>query len=96
VGERGRRVARETSQMSKPQGPAVQQDRPGAADALHNDVHIRCAGASHSVDSASAAGPRRRFFHDPAWTRAAIVTCGGLCPGINNVIKLIVNTLWPA
>jgi 6-phosphofructokinase 1 len=41
-----------------------------------------------------AAGPRARIFHDPAWTRAAIVTCGGLCPGLNNVIKALVTTLY--
>jgi 6-phosphofructokinase 1 len=41
-----------------------------------------------------AAGPRRRLYHDAAWTRAAIVTCGGLCPGINDVIKALVNTLF--
>lgn len=40
-----------------------------------------------------AAGPRSQIYHDPAWTQAAIVTCGGLCPGINDVIKSIVNTL---
>jgi 6-phosphofructokinase 1 len=40
------------------------------------------------------AGPRENIYHDPAWTRAAIVTCGGLCPGINDVIKGIVQLLW--
>ncbi|MCF7854207.1 MAG: ATP-dependent 6-phosphofructokinase [Candidatus Pacebacteria bacterium] len=40
------------------------------------------------------AGPRANIFHDPPWTRAAIVTCGGLCPGINDVIKGLVNTLY--
>lgn len=33
------------------------------------------------------AGPREKIFFEPARTRAAIVTCGGLCPGINNVIR---------
>lgn len=33
------------------------------------------------------AGARRKLFFDPAKTRAAIVTCGGLCPGINNVVR---------
>jgi 6-phosphofructokinase 1 len=33
------------------------------------------------------AGPRRTLFFDPAKTRAGIVTCGGLCPGLNNVIR---------
>ena len=33
------------------------------------------------------AGPRQKIFFDPKKTRAAIVTCGGLCPGLNNVIR---------
>ena len=33
------------------------------------------------------AGPRRELYFDPEWTTAAIVTCGGLCPGLNNVIR---------
>jgi len=39
------------------------------------------------------AGPRNRLFFDPAETRAAIVTCGGLCPGLNNVIRSAVLQL---
>lgn len=33
------------------------------------------------------AGARQDLYFDPAKTRAAVVTCGGLCPGINNVIR---------
>ncbi|MDR3405008.1 MAG: ATP-dependent 6-phosphofructokinase [Chthoniobacter sp.] len=33
------------------------------------------------------AGPRAKLFFDPKQTCAAIVTCGGLCPGLNNVIR---------
>lgn len=33
------------------------------------------------------AGPRARLFFDPPKARAGIVTCGGLCPGLNNVIR---------
>jgi 6-phosphofructokinase 1 len=33
------------------------------------------------------AGPREKLFFDPKKTRAGIVTCGGLCPGLNNVIR---------
>src|SRR6478609_8912814 len=33
------------------------------------------------------AGPRGKIFFDPKRTRAGIVTCGGLCPGLNNVIR---------
>ena len=39
------------------------------------------------------AGPRERIYFDPSKARAAIVTCGGLCPGINNVIRSIVMEL---
>jgi 6-phosphofructokinase 1 len=33
------------------------------------------------------AGPRAKLYFDPGKTRAGIVTCGGLCPGLNNVIR---------
>ena len=33
------------------------------------------------------AGPRRKIYFDPSKTRAGIVTCGGLCPGLNDVIR---------
>jgi len=33
------------------------------------------------------AGPRERIYFDPSGTSVAIVTCGGLCPGLNNVIR---------
>ena len=39
------------------------------------------------------AGPRGRLFFAPAGLRAGIVTCGGLCPGINDVIRAIVLSL---
>lgn len=47
-----------------------------------------------NLPSLEAAGPREMIYHDPAWTRAAIVTCGGLCPGLNSVIKGLVQVLW--
>lgn len=40
------------------------------------------------------AGPRSRLFFDPAKTRAGIVTCGGLCPGLNNVIRSLFLQLY--
>ena len=39
------------------------------------------------------AGPRPKLFFDPKNTRAALVTCGGLCPGLNNVIRSVFLTL---
>ncbi len=39
------------------------------------------------------AGPRARLFFDPEQTRVGIVTCGGLCPGLNNIIRSLFNEL---
>ncbi len=46
-----------------------------------------------TVPKLESAGPHRKIFHDPKATRAAIVTAGGLCPGLNNVIKGLVEVL---
>jgi 6-phosphofructokinase 1 len=40
------------------------------------------------------AGPRKKIFFDPSKTRAGIVTCGGLCPGLNDVIRALVLELY--
>lgn len=40
------------------------------------------------------AGPREHIYFDPSKVHAAIVTCGGLCPGLNGVIRAVVMTLW--
>ncbi|MCF8039133.1 MAG: ATP-dependent 6-phosphofructokinase [Desulfohalobiaceae bacterium] len=36
------------------------------------------------------AGPREKIYFDPRKTKCAVVTCGGLCPGTNDVIRAIV------
>ena len=45
------------------------------------------------LPSLAKGGPRKEIFFDPKETTAAIVTCGGLCPGLNNVIRGIVMAL---
>ncbi len=40
------------------------------------------------------AGPRRTIFFDPTETTCAIVTCGGLCPGLNDVIRGLTMQLY--
>jgi 6-phosphofructokinase 1 len=44
--------------------------------------------------SMEAAGPRERIFFDPSKLACGIVTCGGLCPGLNDVIRSIVLSLY--
>src|ERR1700753_2227118 len=45
------------------------------------------------LPSLEAGGPREYIYFDPSATRAGIVTCGGLCPGLNNVIRGLVLEL---
>ncbi len=40
------------------------------------------------------AGPRGKIYFDPEKVRAGIVTCGGLCPGLNSVIRALIMQLW--
>lgn len=53
-----------------------------------------CCKSSGEPASFESAGPREKIFFDPAKTRMAIVTCGGLCPGLNDVIRAIVMVSW--
>jgi 6-phosphofructokinase 1 len=49
--------------------------------------------ASREPPSMEQAGPRERLFFDPSTLACGIVTCGGLCPGLNDVIRAIVLSL---
>ena len=40
------------------------------------------------------AGPRKKIYFDPSKLKCALVTCGGLCPGLNNVIRAVVLELY--
>lgn len=66
-----------------------------------SDVSVAAADDEPAVDEAAnllvayhRAGPRQTICFDPARVRAAIVTCGGLCPGLNTVIRELVVGLW--
>jgi len=70
----------------------------GAADKVLIDDSL--SGLRGAVDDLSSrpafemAGPRDRIFFDPRTVRCGIVTCGGLAPGLNNVVRGIVLELW--
>lgn len=52
------------------------------------------AAETAGPSSLEAAGPRKTIYFDPSKVRAAIVTCGGLSPGINDVIRAVVMELF--
>lgn len=49
--------------------------------------------AGERPPSFEAAGPRRELFFEPQGLRCGVVTCGGLCPGLNDVVRSLVMTL---
>jgi 6-phosphofructokinase 1 len=52
------------------------------------------AGDLSRAPAFELAGPRDTIFFDTSRLKCGIVTCGGLCPGINNVVRGLVLELW--
>jgi 6-phosphofructokinase 1 len=57
------------------------------------DELARWTARAEEPPSMEAAGPRAELFFDPATLGCGIVTCGGLCPGLNDVVRAIVLSL---
>jgi 6-phosphofructokinase 1 len=68
-----------------------ESDRVLLDDTVKTAVERRCEAID--LPSLEPGGPRRNIYFDPRTTRAGIVTCGGLCPGLNNVIRGLVLEL---
>lgn len=52
------------------------------------------ADASDASNLMEKAGPREKIYFNPEHVTAGICTCGGLCPGLNDVIRAVVRCLW--
>jgi len=65
---------------------------PDGTRVLHQ-VELPPGASLDATNALEKAGPREVVYFDPAKTRAGIVTSGGLCPGINNVIRSLVFEL---
>jgi 6-phosphofructokinase 1 len=63
------------------------------SDRIRLNVKLSAAGDADDSRSFEEAGPRKHIFFNPAETTAAIVTCGGLSPGLNNVIRSVFYAL---
>jgi 6-phosphofructokinase 1 len=71
------------------ESPLLAKGRTFADESIRVRVKRHVGGDAAEGDALSfeEAGPRRQLFFDPAETTAAFVTCGGLSPGLNNVIR---------
>ncbi|MEW6263425.1 MAG: ATP-dependent 6-phosphofructokinase [Thermodesulfobacteriota bacterium] len=57
------------------------------------DSYLKSQKTKKTPFSFEMAGPRRQIYFDPSKTKAAVLTAGGLCPGLNDVIRSLVHTL---
>ncbi|MCQ2576520.1 MAG: ATP-dependent 6-phosphofructokinase, partial [Treponema sp.] len=61
-----------------------------------NEINVFDTSKPIVLDSSNLmqkAGPREKIYFDPTHAKAGICTCGGLCPGLNDVIRAIVRCL---
>ena len=58
------------------------------------DNFKKCSESGELPVSFEKAGPKETIYFEPVKTKVGIVTCGGLCPGVNNVIRSLVNELY--
>jgi 6-phosphofructokinase 1 len=66
----------------------------GEDDFLFADVVFNKSSEKQCLSVFRRAGPRKNIVFVGNKVRAAIVSCGGLCPGLNNIIVELVRTLW--
>ncbi|MBQ0071222.1 MAG: 6-phosphofructokinase, partial [Spirochaetales bacterium] len=78
-------------QMSSQNGDG-KADYEDDANKIYLDINYR-EGKS-DPELLELAGPREKIYFNPARTHAAICTCGGICPGLNNVIRAVVRCFW--
>jgi 6-phosphofructokinase 1 len=60
----------------------------------HSYVLRDCQYPGKELPTFERAGPRRKVFFDSAKLNCGIVTCGGLCPGLNDVVRTITLSLF--
>ena len=64
---------------------------------VRNRINVFSKDEENSIDETNLlqkAGPREFIYFDPKKVKAGICTCGGLCPGLNDVIRAVVRCLW--
>jgi 6-phosphofructokinase 1 len=60
----------------------------------HSDEIRTCLEEGREPPCLELAGPREKIYFDPSKLKCGIVTCGGICPGLNEVIRSLVMSLF--
>jgi 6-phosphofructokinase 1 len=60
----------------------------------HSSKITKCLEQGKSLPTMELAGPREKIYFDPSKLKCGIVTCGGICPGVNDVIRALVMSLF--
>ncbi len=86
--------------------PIIRSDRSGKgrkcfiSDESRIIVDVQTEFIQNTIDAGQTllsfeqAGPREKIYFDPSKLKCAVVTCGGLCPGLNDIIRAIVLELY--
>ena len=81
--------------LSKVKGDSILDYVPDSQKILYNILTEPGSPVLCTQDNLiELAGPREKLFFNPEEVCAGIVTCGGICPGLNDVIRSLVMTLW--
>lgn len=60
----------------------------------HSSRIMSCLDQGKELPAMELAGPREKIYFDPSKLKCGIVTCGGICPGVNDVIRSLVMSLY--
>jgi 6-phosphofructokinase 1 len=85
--------------------PLLENDRAGELQQFVSDsdrvlIDVSLSKLTSGLESADGppsfelAGPRKNIYFDPSKLKCAITTCGGLCPGLNDIIRAVVFQLY--
>lgn len=64
------------------------------SDKIYLNIDHKENGEEEIEDVLELAGPRKKIYFNPNRVHVAICTCGGICPGLNNVIRSVVRCFW--
>jgi len=74
-------------------GRFVRDEEHGLVDSNLHDIK-KFLDEGKEPPTMELAGPREKIYFEPSKLKCGIVTCGGLCPGLNDVIRAIVMSLF--